>query len=217
MKEVSEGVWREKDKLLTQNLAPGVKVYGEPLVKRQGKEFREWEPSRSKLGAAIANGLKAIPFRRGSKVLYLGAASGTTVSHLSDIVEREGIIYAIEFSERPFRSLQDVARRRENIAPILTDARKPETYAWIEQVDVIFTDVAQPDETELTIRNAQAFLRPGGYLMISIKSQSIDVTKPPEQVYREEADKLKRAGYNVVEQVNLEPFETAHALLVAQK
>jgi fibrillarin-like pre-rRNA processing protein len=217
MKELSEGVWKEKDNILTVNLTPGVRVYGEQLVQKEGKEFRVWDPTRSKLGAAIANGFKPAALRQGAKVLYLGAASGTTVSHVSDIVGKEGLIYAIEFSERPFRDLQTLAKHRRNIAPILADARKPETYAWVEQVDAVFVDVAQPDETELSMRNASAFLMKGGFLMIAIKSQSIDVTKPPEQVYKEEAAKLKAAGYKVVEKISLEPYETAHALIVAEK
>jgi fibrillarin-like pre-rRNA processing protein len=217
MKQISEGLWKDKGSILTPNLVPGTKVYGEQLIKSSGKEFRVWDPSRSKLGAAITNGLKAMPFKAGSIVLYLGAASGTTISHISDIIGRNGLIYAVEFSERPFRSLQDVSQSRMNIAPILADARKPETYAWVECADIIFVDLAQPDETEISIRNAGIFLKSDGYLMIAVKSQSIDVTKEPQKVYSEEAKKLESAGYTIVEIVNLEPHETAHALIVAQK
>ena len=42
-------------------------------------------PFRSKLAAAILGGVENIWMKPGSKVLYLGAASGTTVSHVSDI------------------------------------------------------------------------------------------------------------------------------------
>ena len=38
-------------------------------------------------------------------MLYLGAASGTTVSHVSDVVGPEGMVYAVEFSHRPGRDL----------------------------------------------------------------------------------------------------------------
>lgn len=217
MKEISSGIWKAGRDIFTKSLAPGTKAYGELLTSHGGKEYRRWDPNRSKLGASIANGLKSICIESGGKVLYLGAASGTTVSHVSDIVGEHGAIYAVEFSERPFRDLTDLAKKRKNIFPILADARKPELYSWVEECDVIFVDIAQPDETEITIRNAGMFLKIGGHIMIAIKSQSIDVTKPPQQVYKQEAEKLRRAAYQVVEVVELDPYETAHAMIVAKK
>ena len=217
MKEIFPGIFKQAKEIFTINALPGTKVYGEPLARHGGKEYRRWDPTRSKLGAAIANGLKSTCLDEGSKVLYLGAASGTTVSHLSDIIGKHGAIYAVEFSERPFRELADVARKRKNIFPILADARKPETYSWIEEVDVVYVDIAQPDESEITIRNAEKFLKIGGYIMIAIKSQSIDVTKPPQQVYKEESQKFKQAAYQIIETVELDPYETAHAMITAKK
>ena len=218
MKEIYPGIWKQGNKeLFTVNLVPGTKVYAERLIKRDNKELRFWDPHRSKLSAAILNGLKTVPFQEGTKVLYLGAATGTTPSHISDIVKKTGIIYAIEFSEKPFRSLQDLSKQRENIAPIIVDARKPEKYSWIEKVDVVYVDVADPQETEISIRNCNTFLKEGGYVMIAVKSQSIDVTKQPEQVYKEEAAKLEKAGFKIVENIKLDPYETAHAMIVAQK
>ncbi|MBI4019615.1 MAG: fibrillarin-like rRNA/tRNA 2'-O-methyltransferase [Candidatus Aenigmarchaeota archaeon] len=214
MNEIFPGVFRDGKKLYTINFAPGRKVYGEKLIKKD-VEFREWTPERSKLGAAIANRMKVMPIGIQSSVLYLGASTGTTVSHVSDIA-RNGIVYALEFAERVFRPLLELQKFRKNIAPILADARKPETYSWIETCDVVFADVAQPDETEIAIRNAKIFLKKGGYVMVSIKSQSIDVTKNPKDVYREEASKLEKAGFSVEETVNLEPYEDKHALIVAK-
>ncbi len=217
MKEISSGIWKAGKEIFTQNSVPGRKVYGERLASHGGKEFRAWDPNRSKLGAAIANGLKSVPLDKGSKVLYLGAASGTTVSHISDIVGEHGAIYAVEFSERPFRELMEVTRLRKNIFPILADARKPEMYGWVENADVVYVDIAQPDQTEITIRNADRFLKIGGHILIAIKSQSIDVTKDPKRVYKEEAEKLKKAAYTISETVELDPYETAHALIVCKK
>jgi fibrillarin-like pre-rRNA processing protein len=163
------------------------------------------------------NGLKTVPMSEGTKVLYLGASTGTTVSHVSDIVRADGIAYAIEFAERVFRNLLDVTAARPNITPIIADARKPEQYGWVEQCDVIYCDIADPQETEIAMRNAVEFLKPGGCILMAIKSQSIDVTKPPEQVYKEESEKLRKAGFEIVEQVNLEPYEEKHAMIVARK
>jgi fibrillarin-like pre-rRNA processing protein len=195
---------------------------------------RRWHPEKSKLAAAIKNGLEQFPFKKGTKILYLGASTGTTSSHLSDIIGN-GLIYAVEFSERVIRQLVSLAEQRNNtgrtegsdvhqrpkvsgnIAPILADARKPEIYNWIEEVDVVYVDIADSQETEIAIRNAKGFLKKNGYLFLTVKSQSIDVTKAPEQVFREEEAKLKKAGFKILQVLNLEPYEKKHAMIVAKK
>jgi len=216
MKPIFPGVFKDGKQILTKNMAPGKKVYGEKIIKKGKNEYRQWDPHRSKLGAAIMNGLKE-HVKPGSKILYLGASTGTTPSHVSDILGEDGFMYGIEFAERVFRNLLDLCKNRSNIAPILADARKTEHYNWIEDCDLVFTDIAQPDEVDIAIRNADEFLKKGGLLMIAIKTQSIDVTKQPEQIYKEEKKKLEQAGYKVLQLVDLEPFEQKHALLVAKK
>ena len=79
-------------KLGTKNLVPGNAVYGERLVRFSGYEYRLWDPYRSKLAAAILKGLEIVPICPNYRVLYLGAASGTTASHVSDIVGEDGQI-----------------------------------------------------------------------------------------------------------------------------
>lgn len=212
MKEIHPGIFRDGRHLYTVNAVPGTKVYGERLLKHGGKELREWVPERSKLAAALLNGLAAAP-APGAKVLYLGAADGTTVSHVSDIVAEDGIVYAVEFSERSFMNLLGLAKDRENVVPILADARKPELYAWVEYCGLLFADLAQPDQTEITIRNAREFLG-GGQVLMAVKSQSIDVTRTPAAVYKEEAAKLRAAGFEV-KFVDLEPYERKHAMIAA--
>jgi fibrillarin-like pre-rRNA processing protein len=134
-----EGVFRLDGKILTLNLVPGEKVYGEELIKIKDVEYREWVPFRSKPAAAIKKGLKIFPLKKGMKILYLGIASGTTASHFSDIIGKEGIIYGVEISETPLRDLIQVAEKRGNIIPILADARMPEKYENIilDRVDFI--------------------------------------------------------------------------------
>ncbi len=201
--------------MYTVNSRPGQRVYGEPLVKKGGKEYREWIPFRSKLGAAIKKGLKEIPLFRGMKILYLGAATGTTCSHLSDIVGEEGLIFSVEFSERMMREFLRVCSQRKNLIPIMGDARKPQDYEnVVEKADLVYCDIAQPDATEVAIRNCQSFLKPGGYLMIAIKSRSVDIAKKPDQIYREELQKLKKAGFSVVDWKKLDPYEKDHAFIL---
>lgn len=214
--EIFPGVFREGRSIFTVNAVPGTRVYGEALLKRDG-EYREWNPRRSKLGAAIAKGMKEMPVSPGTKVLYLGSSTGTTVSHVSDIVGESGVVYSVEFAERVFREFLRLASVRNNVIPILADARKPHEYSWIEECQVIFCDLAQSDQTEIMIRNAKEFLAEHGWIMLSVKSQSIDVTKRPEQVYREEAEKIQKSGFVIYETLNLEPFEEKHALIIARK
>ncbi len=215
MNEIFRGVFEEKGKLLTLNLVSGQKVYGEDLFRIGGKEYRSWNPYRSKLGAAIKKGLKTMPIKPGSKVLYLGAATGTTVSHVSDIVGGRGEVYAVEVSPHSMKSLLQVCERRTNVIPILADAGKPGEYAEVGQVDVVYEDVAHPEQAAMMLKNAR-FLKKGGWAMIAIKSQSIDVTRKPSEIYKEVEGELS-GTFGVEERIILEPYEMGHLFLLLRK
>jgi fibrillarin-like pre-rRNA processing protein len=206
-------------KLGTKNLAAGSSVYGERLVKFKGEEYRIWDPYRSKLAAAILKGLETVPIYPDQKVLYLGAASGTTASHISDIVGEDGHVYCVEFASRSLRDLvNNVCAFRYNMSPILADARLPESYSrMVQRVDSVYCDVAQPEQARLLADNADMFLSDGGWVLLAIKSQSIDVTKEPAAVYRAEVSILESRGFHIREVIDLEPYDKAHAMAVAQK
>lgn len=209
----------KEDALVTRNLVPGSEVYGEKRisVENEGEkiEYRVWNPFRSKLAAAIMGGVDAIHMPPGSRVLYLGAASGTTVSHVSDIVGPEGLVYAVEFSHRSGRDLLNVAKKRTNIIPIIEDARHPLKYRMlVGMVDTIFADVAQPDQARIVSLNAQHFLKNGGHFVISIKASCIDSTAQPEAVFASEVKKLQADKLKPQEQLTLEPYERDHAVVV---
>ena len=207
-------------RLGTRNLTPGLNVYGERLVKFKGVEFRVWDAFRSKLAGAIIKGLQTVPIEPGSRVLYLGAASGTTPSHISDIVGEAGFVYCVEFAQRSLRDLvNNVAAYRSNIVPILDDARMPERYAMFipSKVDTIYCDVAQPEQAKLLSDNSDVFLKASGWVMLACKSQSIDVTMSPEQVYHQEALILKKRGFDIKEMLDLEPYDRAHAMILGQR
>ena len=176
-----------------------------------------WNPFRSKLAAGVVSGIGDIHIAPGKKLLYIGAASGTTVSHCSDIVGPEGSVYAVEFSHRSGRDLINVATRRHNIYPIVEDARKPLKYRMlVPMVDVIFADVAQPDQARIVGHNAKYFLKNGGHFVISIKASCIDSTQEPEAVFASEINKLKTMGLKSKEYVTLEPYEKYHCLVVGE-
>ncbi|KAJ4955298.1 hypothetical protein NE237_012081 [Protea cynaroides] len=218
-----EGVFIAKgkeDALVTKNMVPGEAVYNEKRISVQNEdgtkvEYRIWNPFRSKLAAAILGGVDNIWITPGARVLYLGAASGTTVSHVSDIVGPTGVVYAVEFSHRSGRDLVNMAKKRTNIIPIIEDARHPAKYRMlVGMVDVVFSDVAQPDQARILSLNASYFLKNGGHFIISIKANCIDSTVPAEAVFAQEVKKLQENQFKPSEQVTLEPFERDHACVV---
>ena len=176
IEEFFPGVFRVEGKLATENLAPGSRVYGERLVKVKKIEYRFWEPSRSKLGAALVRGLKNMPIQPGSRVLYLGAASGTTPSHVSDVVGESGIVFAVEFSPISMRDLLKVCEQRPNLLPLLQDARFPGKYEKVVggNVDVVYEDVADPQQARIMIENAKVFLKKGGWGLLAVKARSVE-------------------------------------------
>jgi len=202
--------------LLTWFLASQSMVKRELALKwTVSREYRIWNPFRSKICAGILGGLENIWIKPGSRVLYLGAASGTTVSHVSDIVGPTGIVYAVEYSPRSGRDLIGVAKKRVNIVPIVEDARHPLKYRMIVgMVDVIFADVAQPDQARIFSLNAAQFLKNNGKFMISIKANCIDSTAQPEAVFAQEIKTLQENGFKPSERITLEPYERDHCIVV---
>ncbi|KAK8950957.1 Mediator of RNA polymerase II transcription subunit 36a [Platanthera zijinensis] len=210
----------KEDALCTRNLVTGESVYGEKRVSVQNEdgtkmEYRVWNPFRSKLAAAILGGVDNIWITPGSRVLYLGAASGTTVSHVSDIVGPTGMVYAVEFSHRSGRDLVNMAKKRTNIIPIIEDARHPAKYRMlVGMVDVIFSDVAQPDQFNFNNNGVCCTGKDIGHFVISIKANCIDSTVPAEAVFAQVVKTLQVDQFKPSEQVTLEPFERDHACVV---
>ena len=199
----------------TLNLVPGKKVYGERLVKHGGQEYRIWDAYRSKISAAIKLGLKNFPLSENSRILYLGAGNGTTVSHLSDICNR-GLIFAVENFSRPMVDLLRLSKSRQNIIPIFEDAHKPQHYSSLtSEVDFIVADVAQRDQLDILTKNAETFLKKGGIIYLSVKARSIDVTLTPDKVFSNILEQM--AGkFNILESIKLDPYEKDHMCIVAQ-
>ncbi len=215
---MNENIYFIEKRVATKNLAIGKTVYGERLLQFEGDEYREWDPYRSKFAAAIRKGLKQIPIKQKMHVLYLGAASGTTASHVSDLVGPEGIVYCVEFSPRAMRDLLRVCENRSNMIPILADARFPETYRmFIGPVDVIYQDVAQPAQAIILVDNAKLFLKNRGFTMLAIKARSIDSSKEISKIFSEEIDILKENGFIVEENIeSLKPFDKDHCMVIGQ-
>jgi fibrillarin-like pre-rRNA processing protein len=211
-----EGVYTDGPWLLTRNLVPGVSVYGESLPREGGVEYRRWDANRSKLAAYLRSGGRVWGFRAAGSVLYLGAGSGTTVSHVSDICH-EGSVTAIEISARVFRDLLRLAEARANLLPILGDATKPETYrVHLRTVDVLYQDVAQREQPQIFLRNLE-FLRGGGIGYLIVKARSEDVAASPTRIFEAAKRDLEAAGLIVLDFRVLTPYQEDHAALVVRK
>jgi len=211
-----KGVYFERNKIATKALVPE-SVYGETLI-REGKDvYRIWDTRKSKLGAAIIKGISQIGIKPGSKVLYLGCSTGTTTSHVSDLVGNEGFVYGVDSAPRVLRNFMFLVEKRKNILPILGDANKPETYKeYVGDVDVVFQDVAQKNQVEIFLKNCDFYLKPGGFGLLTIKARSIDVTRNPRSIFAEVQSILERK-LTIVDKRSLEPFERDHMLFVVKK
>ncbi len=221
--EIFPGVYRAGRELATRSLAPGLRVYGEQVVKGPGgAEYRFWNPFRSKLAGAINRGLTQLPIKPGSRVLYLGASTGTTPSHVSDIVGPEGLVLCVEFAKRSMLDLVQVCEHRPNMIPLLADARLPQAYSpAVEEeaggtVDCIYEDVADSEQVRIMLSNARAYLAKGGWALLCVKARSIDATAQPQQIFKEVLPQLE-AEFNVVQSMSLEPFDKDHLFVLMQK
>ena len=202
-------------KLVTKNLAPGIKVNDEKLITIDNEEYRIWEPFRSKLAVLILKG-SSLSVKNDSSFLYLGAANGTTVSHISDIVH-DGIVFAVEISPRAMKDLVRVSIPRRNLIPILADAMNPESYKnMVTEVDFLYQDIAQREQASIAIKNAQFFLKKNGILVLMIKAKSIDSIKRSKDLMGNEIEKLEDF-FKVEELFDLEPFHSYHMAVVARK
>jgi len=204
------GVFTDRRRYFTINATPGENVYGETLKKVRGREFRQWNPYRSKLAAVLHKGCRSFPLMKGSNVIYLGAASGTTASHVSDLVG-DGKVWCVEFSPRSFRDLVGLCEKRKNMYPVLADANFPKTYeVFVDAPDILYQDVSQKNQVQIFMRNFEHFFPKGGVGWLMLKTRSIEVREKPINVFRWSRHILEDSGYRVVESLDLAPFQKDH-------
>ena len=157
----------------------------------RGQEFQIWDFRHSKLAALILKGFIP-PISKSSLVLYLGAASGSTASHVSDIVQN-GLVYVLEFSPTVMKKLISRCESRQNMIPIFADANHPERYSYlVDKVDLIYQDIAQRNQAEIALANAEYFLKDDGYLILMIKARSIDSTADIKEIFKKEVEELQK-------------------------
>ncbi len=216
MKQLFDGVFVEGKKLYALNSAPRQQLFDEELVVADGKEYRGWNPLRSKLAAAIVKGLPELPIKSSSKILYLGAAHGYTPSFISDIAAA-GVVFAVDSAPRVVRDLVFAAEKRRNILPLLADANHPESYySLVGAVDVVYQDVAQRNQVEIFLKNCGLFLKPGGFGLLALKARSIDVLQQPQGIFLSAKKELEKK-FTVVDYHLLSPLQKDHAFFVCKK
>ena len=208
-------VFTDRGRFYTESLCPGKRIYGERLTAASGKEYREWDPRRSKLSAYLHCDGKEFPFNKDSKVLYLGASSGTTASHVADVCP-DGKVFCVEFAQRMFRDLVGTCGTRPNMMPILGDATKPQEYSvFVESVDVVYQDVAQKRQADIVCDNMDAF--GAEYGMVAVKARSEDVTASPESIFAAAEERIRERGFRITDARSIEPYEKSHEMIAFRR
>jgi fibrillarin-like pre-rRNA processing protein len=204
------GVYRQGRDLYTGNADPGQRVYGEELVTQEGREYRRWDPFRSKLAAYLLKGARPPLLDAVRSVLYLGGSHGTTVSHLSDALP-DASIFVLEKSPVSFAPLLALSRRRRNLLPILADAGLPERYAAdVGTVDLLYQDIAQRGQAVIFAENATACLGPKGRGLLMLKVRSVSQSRSARSVLTEAERELVHHGLQPRDAVDLAPFSREH-------
>ena len=223
-------IYFEKNNIYTKNLCLGITVYGERLTVIKGEEYRYWNPRRSKLAAwflKYKNGLKIFDeIQQQSsndlrpttpRILYLGAATGTTVSHVSDFIV-SGTIYAVEFAKVPMLKLLNLAQQRKNILPLFENALFPERYSpYVPMVDILYEDIAHRNQVLAFTLNAERFLKKNHYGLLMLKTRSISSIEKPEKVSRDVQNNLENLNYKVISNIPLTPFVKDHYAILVKK
>ncbi len=222
VKRLGSKIYKIGRNYATASKVKGYNVYGERIFKKGSKELRIWNPKKSKIAAAM---MKNMPFEfinaleNYDAMLYLGIANGTTASHFSDMAKDNALIYGVELSPRSIIDLTRLIEEgRDNILPILANASYWNEYAGlVEEADILYVDIAQPNQTDIALLNADIFLKDHGLLYLAIKTRSISITMKPQEVIKQEVNKIRSRGYKIKFQARLDPWEKDHGFVIAQK
>jgi fibrillarin-like pre-rRNA processing protein len=205
-----------RSSLWTATEAEPPSLYRERVIHAPRATLRSFDPTRSKLAAGILRGLRAPLPRPGERWLYLGAAGGTTASHVADLVGPEGVVFAVEKSLRPFVRLIAISEHHPGLRPLLADARRPaELLGLVPPVDGLYADIAQPDQVEILRANAREFLRSRGSVLLALKTASMGRELGPGEHAREAVREL-RAEFDLQPPLPLEPFHRRHFLIAGR-
>lgn len=210
-------IYQEEKRIFTKSILPGKAPFDERIIKEKKDEYREFDPMRSKLAAAIVKGCTNVGIRKNDVVLYLGASHGYTISFISDLVGWEGLIFGLDHAPRVMRDLFFLAEERVNIVPLLANANNPYEYSdKICSVDIVYQDISQKNQAEIFVNNCQQFLKEDGYGLLAVKAKSIDIKRKSKDIFVEIRKKLEKE-FTVIDYRILEPFQKDHCLIIVKK
>lgn len=214
-----KGIYTDGKRLFTKSISPGKRHFEERIFKENGVEYRQIDPLKSKLAAAIEKGISQIGVKPGDVVLYLGCSHGYTPSFMSDIVGNDGFVFALDFAPRVMRDMVFVSETRQNIAPIMADANQPQTYAHrILYVDYIYQDIAQKNQAEIFLKNCKLFLKRDGFAFLAVKSRSVNIAKKPKAIFAEVRKAIEDSkDLTIVDYRELDPLQKDHCVFVCKK
>lgn len=178
------------------------------------RKSREWNPFRSKWKAALEKNLD-VSINPNDNILYLGASSGTTVSHISKLTS--GIIFAVENSPQMAIRLVKLAESSNNIAPIFSDARDIEFIKksiYNKQINILFQDIPSLDQINILIKNS-TLVNKDCKIFFSLKTQSIS-QKDYKQT-SEDADQKLKIHFRIIKKLDLKPFHKKHFFYILKK
>jgi fibrillarin-like pre-rRNA processing protein len=210
-------IYEDKRRIYTKSILPKRIHFDERTTRDKGVEYREFDPTRSKLAAMITKGCTNIGIRKNDTILYLGASHGYTCSFVSDIVGEEGFIFGVDPAPRVIRDLVFLSEERKNIVPVLADANHPDQYVGrVCQADIVFQDISQRNQAEIFIKNCDMFLKEGGYGLLTVKARSIDVSKRPKDIFIAIRTQLEKI-FTVIDYKLLDPYEKDHCMIIIKK
>ncbi len=210
-------IYSDGRRLYTKSILPGKKHFEERTARENNDEYREFDPTHSKLSAMIMKGCTNAGIRKDDVVLYLGVSHGYTASFISDMIQEKGMLFGIDPAPRVIRDLVFLSQQRKNIVPLLADANHPEQYIGrVPGADIVYQDIAQKNQAEIFIKNCKLFLKKGGYGLLAVKARSIDIKRRSKDIFIEIRNILEKE-FTVIDYKVLEPFERDHCMIIIKK
>ena len=223
----------DKEQLATKNIVEGTKTHKEKIVIVNDEEFLEWNPYKSKLAAAIRNGLQILPIIKNSKVVCINPLEESTILHISNIVGSEGSVFVIDVDKNKKSFLNKLVNTHKNIIPIYDTVDELSFSSSITgKVDALYVDILESEQIEQIVEKYGSLLKNEGFLMLIAKKDDNAIIENDiagwmaEQraglnKIREITTKLK-SQFEIIQEINLginyamEPYHKFYTFILAQ-
>ena len=221
-----------EEQLATKNMVKGTKTRKEKIVIVNNEEFLEWNPYKSKLAAAIRNGLQILPIIKNSKVVCINLPEESTILHISNIVGSGGSVFVIGVNKNKKSFLNKLVNTQKNIIPIYDTVDELSFSSSVTgKVDVLYVDIPESEQIEQIVEKYGSLLKNEGFLMFVTKKDDAILENNivgwmAEQraglnKIREITTKLK-SQFEIIQEINLginyaaEPYHKFYTFILAQ-